>query len=447
MEDYLNVIVILAGIGAVSIYIGIKTFIKQKISCGIHEAVRSGDKLKVVEFIDKGIDLNATDHQNGLTPLHYAFLKKDYPTASLLIENGARLFNRSVDGQTPIDLVQEDETEKIENIILLKHNAAKLTKDKRTPLHLAAEAGDLELSEILLKNDGCDIEIKNSSGMTPLACAVLSMNYKLVEMFIASGADVNACDTTGNTPLLWAAKVDSIDIANALLSAGANINHAEKENGLTALHLTALTDSSDLASFLIEKGASPHLLNYNSHNAYELALNNKNYKVANIAEKAIKSQPVDIDEDSILNTFLENTYKKRDESPGSAAYRDLDEKSFINKYVANSVWKKIVLEAFRKRPPESDEYFVQSRLTFLLTNKALYCFLEQHDQLYNDIKIFSINEIGSYCAEKESIFTKKVRILLTSGLEAAFSISDFPEDEILQPLMHEFEPYPDAPAA
>ena len=151
MEDLTKIIVILAAIGVVSIYVGIKTFFKQKIFCGLHEAVRNGRYEKIMERIEQCEDVNSNDQQNGYTPLHYAILNKDYKAAVILIENGARLCIKSPQGKTAIDLAQPNEYGKIKNILSLEGKEIRLTKDSRTPLHLAAEAGDIELSEFIIR--------------------------------------------------------------------------------------------------------------------------------------------------------------------------------------------------------------------------------------------------------------------------------------------------------
>lgn len=440
-DDVLGVIGLVVAVGLTSSILATAAFIRrayhQKVSCGLHDAARDGEFEKVAEYIGRGDEVNGIDYQNGLAPLHYALLKKEYGIASLLIDNGAALYTRSSHGRTPMDYVQEGEAENVRKLILRLAEDGRSTKDGRTPLHLAAEAGDLELSGRLLKGD-FDLDGKSATGMTPLASAVLSSNRELVAAFIASGADIDAQDCFGRTPLLWAAITNSVDAAGLLLDSGAHADLVEAESGMTALHFAALADSEELAGILIEKGASPRSLDFDSHNPYELAVNTKHFGVANLVEKALKSWPVDVDYSSMLHAFMKVTYENQSESLGTKRYHGLEMDAYIDKCL-NSVVEKCLLKAFEKRPPEPDEFLISNSISYLLTNKALYCILEKEKQLYDDIKIFILDEVASYSTEKESVFKKRVRIRMKSGREAVFSTSDFPQDDLLLPSLRTSE--------
>jgi ankyrin repeat protein len=50
--------------------------------------------------------------------------------------------------------------------------------------------------EILL-GSGADINLKDSSGYTPLFYAVLNKNFKLVKLLVEHGANIDVCDNEG----------------------------------------------------------------------------------------------------------------------------------------------------------------------------------------------------------------------------------------------------------
>lgn len=75
-----------------------------------------------------------------------------------------------------------------------------------TPLHYAAWAGDLSLTETLVKKSSANINAKNSSGKTPLHLACSEARLETAMFLIDSGAQINAKDNIGYTPLHVAAE-------------------------------------------------------------------------------------------------------------------------------------------------------------------------------------------------------------------------------------------------
>ncbi len=72
-----------------------------------------------------------------------------------------------------------------------------------TPLHLAAEKGFKDVTELLLANKA-DVNAKNNLGWTPLHFAAREGSTNVVELLLANKADINAQDNNGRTPLQFA---------------------------------------------------------------------------------------------------------------------------------------------------------------------------------------------------------------------------------------------------
>jgi ankyrin repeat protein len=70
-------------------------------------------------------------------------------------------------------------------------------------LHLAAEAGNKEIVELLIAK-GADVNAKDKRGRTPLFGAAALGRKEIAGLLIAKVADVNAKDKVGDTPLDWA---------------------------------------------------------------------------------------------------------------------------------------------------------------------------------------------------------------------------------------------------
>lgn len=100
------------------------------------------------ELIQDGVDVNAREH-GGLTALHYAALRNNPDTLSLLLGAGADIDARS-------------------------------ERSGSTPLHYAAEYGLLEAVQYLIRT-GCDMTARNKDGKTPEQCIGMGLGCLLKE--------------------------------------------------------------------------------------------------------------------------------------------------------------------------------------------------------------------------------------------------------------------------
>jgi uncharacterized protein len=163
-----------------------------------------------------------------------------------------------------------------------------------------------KLAEMIFKKDtegikslvqsGIDVDIRNSSGATPLILASsLSDNMSVIECLVDLGADVNARGKVdGSTPLMWAARGSkeatefflskgaevnvvasdgstalikaifgifrggSLETVDLLIKAGADVNLTGSEgdgNGYAGISYAARNGKAELVSYLIDKGA------------------------------------------------------------------------------------------------------------------------------------------------------------------------------------------------
>lgn len=97
----------------------------------------------------------------------------------------------------------------------------------------AVENNDQNLVANLLKAKP-DLEIKDSSGRTPLMIAAYKSNNEIAKMLISGGADVNAKDNMQNSPFLLAGATGNIALLNLALANKADFNIYNRYGG-TAL--------------------------------------------------------------------------------------------------------------------------------------------------------------------------------------------------------------------
>lgn len=134
-----------------------------------------------------------------------AVSKGDMETASALIGEGADVNNR-------------------------------LGGDGRSPLHVAATVGNIDIVRMLLE-EGAGVNSRADTLWTPLHVASFDW-IEVVRFLLEEGAEVNARDAYMSTPLHWAVSGDqgltTQRIILALLDAGAEVD-AEDDHGLTPL--------------------------------------------------------------------------------------------------------------------------------------------------------------------------------------------------------------------
>jgi len=89
-------------------------------------------------------------------------------------------------------------------------------KPDRTPLHRAAEAGNVALAEALLEG-GADVNSRDCFGMTPLHTAAKCGHEEVVELLCSHGADLRLLDNTSSTAREVAIDNERLHIEQLLL--------------------------------------------------------------------------------------------------------------------------------------------------------------------------------------------------------------------------------------
>lgn len=117
----------------------------------------------------------------------------------------------------------------------------------------AIELSNERAVQIFIKG-GIDLEVKNSSGWTPLIAAASVGNLNAVAALIEAGADLLARDAQGLSALHWSAFKGFSRVTELLAEKGADVN-ARSAMGLTPLSQAALWGHAEVVSVLIGKGA------------------------------------------------------------------------------------------------------------------------------------------------------------------------------------------------
>ncbi|XP_055848105.1 ankyrin-3-like isoform X2 [Episyrphus balteatus] len=126
-----------------------------------------------------------------------------------------------------------------------------------TPLHIACENGDLEITQMLLDHDA-DINAPNESSFTPLLTAIQNTKENIIDLLLKRGATLNSCNK-GLSPLHYAVGKHSSNITEKLLQYGAYVDsladfHNSKE--FTPLHYACENGDFEIVKVLLKNGAN-----------------------------------------------------------------------------------------------------------------------------------------------------------------------------------------------
>ncbi len=162
----------------ITVCLALSTSLWANLNDDLFEALRKWDKKKVAELIKKGADVNA---------------KIKAPSY--------------MEGWTPLHFAaQKGDIEIIRLLLSKKADVNALSKGLVSfrPLHGTAYAGHYRASRLLLLK-GASIDGLDGYGRTPLHGVVFNGNMKIAKLLIKTGADINAQVTLGEwkgkTPL------------------------------------------------------------------------------------------------------------------------------------------------------------------------------------------------------------------------------------------------------
>ena len=194
----------------------------------VYVAAGLGDLAKVQQWVEAQPEIVHQRGPGGATPLHFSTTAA---VANFLLAQGASVNAQDDRGRTPLTW-HSDNRDVVE---VLQANGAEITdiflacalgdvrqvarlleadpallhshKDPRTgtPLHVAADKGQLEVARLLIERGAAVNAVTDSGHITPMHDAAFSGQVAMVEFLLAQGADPNARDTEFQaTPLAWA---------------------------------------------------------------------------------------------------------------------------------------------------------------------------------------------------------------------------------------------------
>jgi ankyrin repeat protein len=249
------------------------------------DAAQSGDLKAARSLLRQSADVNAAQ-QDGMTALHWAVQRGDLAMTNLLLGAGADIGKPNRTGATPLYLAATNgNAAMIERLLAAGADAnAVLTTEGETVLMLTAYTGSAEGVRALLER-GANPNAQQARGQTALMWAASEGHADVVKLLLEHGADPGLASQAstrperrppgGMTALLFAARQGKIDAVRALLDGGADIDQAGADN-TSPLLIAVVNGHYELASLLIERGASPNIADANGRTPLYAAVDLRN---------------------------------------------------------------------------------------------------------------------------------------------------------------------------
>ncbi|KAI9726149.1 MAG: hypothetical protein M1828_001822 [Chrysothrix sp. TS-e1954] len=235
----------------------------------LHCLAKYGQHDYMLEFINRGAEVNAKTEYRMEAPLHYAARNGSLKTVVVLVNCGADITSRDKKGYTPLVWGCRMGHIPVVRFLLERHDDPNTLSPSGSCLMFAAMYGDLEICELLVKaradpnlvssyhavtplhaaseakamdtvryllSCGADVAAKSRFGVTPLHVSVEAWANEVVELLVSRGSPLEDANFAGETPLCIAVRLRSRVTVDCLIHAGANIYHL-REDGQNVLDL------------------------------------------------------------------------------------------------------------------------------------------------------------------------------------------------------------------
>ncbi|GMH33513.1 hypothetical protein BSKO_01347 [Bryopsis sp. KO-2023] len=209
----------------------------------------SNNHLSMVKHlvIVHGADINVVDRYGG-TPISDAVVGRHAEVASFLRQQGATL--QLNDPASEIcQAVSDGDLDYVKMLVDNGIDANVADYDSRSPLHLAAANGQLEILKYLCGIPSINVNPVDRIGGTPLQDAVRHRHKECQILLRDVGAHFGEMDVS--TILCTAGAENDMEMVQTLYDSGVDMNCTDYDFR-TALHLAASNGSLEVASFLLQ---------------------------------------------------------------------------------------------------------------------------------------------------------------------------------------------------
>ena len=214
------------------------------------------DRYDVIKYLveEKHLDVDDADDL-GKTGLHRAAFFGHYRLVEYFLKHNCNYMLKDKEGKTALHYACMYKRIPVINILLhqlKRFDDLPRDNDGKTPIHTAAQNGNLEGLKYLLETEHLDSEIKDFQGKTPLHVACQAGRSNIVNYLCSSKlSNINALDFLGNTPLILSCQSQNLEIVKILIQFKANTEIINADNN-TALFYAKQGGNKELITILQE---------------------------------------------------------------------------------------------------------------------------------------------------------------------------------------------------
>lgn len=235
----------------------------------LHIAVNKGHVGVVKTLLELECHPSLQDSE-GDTPLHDAISKKRDDMLNLLLDHNADITLTNNNGFNALHHAALRGNPSAMRILLLKLPRPWIVDEKKddgyTALHLAALNNHVEVAELLVLQGRANMDIQNVNLQTALHLAVERQHTQIVRLLVREGCDLNIPDKDGDTPLHEALRHHTLSQLRQLqdmqdvgkLIMGLGTQGADKKS------------SASIACFLVANGAELNAKNKKGQSPLDL---------------------------------------------------------------------------------------------------------------------------------------------------------------------------------
>jgi ankyrin repeat protein len=262
------------------------------------DLVREGKRVNVLAAITSpAVDVNVKA-PDGSTALMWAAYNDDLELVQALLKAGAKADVTSNFGATALtEAIKLGDLPLFRTLLDAGANVESPNLDNQTALMLAISGNQAEMAKTLIERGANVKAMETFRNQTALMWAASASMPEIVDLLLAKGANTQvnlraAADdwerqqtsepraqfgsrqTGGLTALLYATRSGCLKCAQSLVEAGADVNKPNPD-GVTPL-INALDNSRfDIAMYLLDKGANPHVWDMSGRTAIYVAVDRK----------------------------------------------------------------------------------------------------------------------------------------------------------------------------